>query len=244
MKKFRLTSVLSILMTFFFVMPAGAVNEKTSHSDQALQKITFIHYKKGYLRGEAKKPRSGASACYAFLGKGVVWKTLPLNYVIDPDNPNNLSESFVANAIYQASQEWNKYADRQIFNTYSVDYNSSWDDVKPDGRNEFVFGNYPKGGVIAITNIWGYFGGPINSRQIIEYDVMFDTDFNWGDGSANPALMDLQNIATHEIGHGIGLSDLYETGCSTETMFGYSYEGDLAKSTLNTGDILGIKQLY
>ena len=55
--------------------------------------------------------------------------------------------------------------------------------------------------------------------------------------------MDLQNIATHEIGHGIGLGDLYNT-CTQETMYGYSTEGDVSKRTLNSGDISGLQKIY
>ncbi|NIP29559.1 MAG: peptidase M10A and M12B matrixin and adamalysin, partial [Candidatus Dadabacteria bacterium] len=64
-------------------------------------------------------------------------------------------------------------------------------------------------GVIAVTVIWGYFSGPPSIREIVEFDVLFDTDFTWGNATVNPTLMDLQNIATHEIGHGAGLGDLY-----------------------------------
>lgn len=73
---------------------------------------------------------------------------------------------------------------------------------------------------------------------------MFDTDFTWGDATTNPAVMDLQNIATHELGHGVGLGDLYDTVCIDETMYGYSTEGETSKRDLNAGDIVGIQELY
>ena len=56
--------------------------------------------------------------------------------------------------------------------------------------------------------------------------------------------MDVQNIVTHEFGHGWGLADLYDTSCSEETMYGYSEEGETKKRTLNDGDIAGIQELY
>ena len=73
--------------------------------------------------------------------------------------------------------------------------------------------------------------------------MVFNTNFNWG-VSANAALMDVQNIATHELGHGFGLSDLYQAKWSQQTMYGYSREGDIAKRDLASGDIAGIKALY
>ena len=56
--------------------------------------------------------------------------------------------------------------------------------------------------------------------------------------------MDLQNIATHEFGHGAGLDDLYEDSCSEETMYGYAENGETKKRTLGSGDIAGIVELY
>ena len=99
-----------------------------------------------------------------------------------------------------------------------IDYSSTWDDDSPDGRNELLFGNYSKSGVIAVTIIWGYFSGPPPWREIIEFDILFDTDYTWGDASTDTTVMDLQNIATHELGHGFGLADLYESSASEETM--------------------------
>ena len=56
--------------------------------------------------------------------------------------------------------------------------------------------------------------------------------------------MDLENIATHELGHGLGLGDLYKDACSDVTMFGYSTEGETKKRTLEPADIAGIQELY
>ncbi len=55
--------------------------------------------------------------------------------------------------------------------------------------------------------------------------------------------MDLQNIATHELGHTVGLSDLYNR-CLEETMYGYSSEGETSKRSLNPGDIAGLKAIF
>lgn len=215
-----------------------------------LERIVFIHYKKGF----AKPPGAGkGKEClgYKYLGKWVKWKNLPVNYVIDPDG---LTGDFVTTAIFNGAEEWDKYAGVELFGSYSVVDNASWDGDPgdlPDGSNELLFGDYPETGVIAVTVVWGYFSGAPEMREIIEFDVLFDTDFTWGDADPNndgiidnPNVMDLQNIATHEIGHGAGLADLYDACCAEETMYGYSEYGEIKKRDLHTGDILGIQGLY
>lgn len=56
--------------------------------------------------------------------------------------------------------------------------------------------------------------------------------------------MDLQNIATHEMGHAIGLADIYTSECSEVTMYGSSSMGETKKRTLAAADISGIRALY
>jgi hypothetical protein len=220
------------------------VDERLVLTPPGLEKVVFIHYKKGF----AKPPWAGGGAketkCYDFLGKWVKWKSLPVEYVIDPNIPNDSSEEFVINAISAGAEEWDSHTEAELFGSYTIDYGASWDNDAPDGRNELLFGNYPEEGVIAVTVIWGYFSGPPSSREIIEFDVLFDTDFTWGNAETNPEVMDLQNIATHELGHGVGLDDLYDSVCVEETMYGYSDYGEIKKRDLNAGDIAGIQKLY
>lgn len=211
-----------------------------------LEKIVFIHYRKGF----AKPPWAGGGkkelACYDFLARWAKWKELPVDYVIDPDNPDGLTEDFVINAISLGAEEWDSHTSTELFGVYSINYNSSWDSDTPDGRNELLFGDYPQEGVIAVTVVWGYFSGPPSMREIIEFDVLFDTNWAWGDATnpETPNVMDLQNIATHEIGHGAGLDDVYDTACSEVTMYGYSDYGETQKRDLAAPDIKGIQELY
>jgi len=199
----------------------------------SLERTIFIHYANGKVVVKGKAP-----ACYKLLG--VQWKSLPISYVINPN-----VESIVPGAISVSNETWDIATSRELFNdTPFFDSSADWDSDYPDGRNEYSLGNYPQKGVIAVTVIWS--GVPLGGRgrQIVDYDVMFDTDYAWGDASINPAVMDLQNIATHESGHGLGLADIYDSVCSAVTMYGYSSYGETQKRILEQPDITGLQKLY
>jgi predicted Zn-dependent protease len=97
-----------------------------------------------------------------------------------------------------------------------------------------------KPGIIAKTYLW------INktSKEIVEFDMEFNTYYTWGDATVNPSVMDLRDIATHEFGHSIGLDDLYASKDWALTMYGYSSVGETIKRDLGYGDILGVQKLY
>ena len=101
-------------------------------------------------------------------------------------------------------------------------------------------------GVIAVTTYWYY----RNSKHFVEYDVLFNTYYNWYDCKKTPELctvnnkaMDLQTIALHETGHGIGLADVYQKACGGVVMYGYGSYGEVRR-TLAQPDIAGLQMLY
>lgn len=199
----------------------------------SFQRTIFIHYAKPNP-SQAKIP-----TCYKLLG--VKWKSTPVNYVVHPD--------LSLEAIVASAETWDAVTSAELFGTTFVDPSANWDSEFPDGRNEYSLGNYPEEGVIAVTVVWS--GVPVGGKgkQIIEFDVMFDTDYNWYDCTVTECTatnkgMDLQNIATHETGHGVGLADVYSSACSAVTMYGYSNYGEIQKRTLEPPDITGLQKLY
>ncbi len=209
-----------------------------------IKRTTVYHEKKS---GDAKvKPNDvkingkniqpAILRCYSLMG--IKWTTFPVTYTINPTNPQGLDESFITGALSQSTKSWDDATSRALFGAYTVDSSAPFGVV--DGKNAMVFGNnYPTAGVIAVTYTWYY----SISRRIVEFDISFETDYQWGDAAVYPTKMDVQDIATHEIGHGVGLKDLYNT-CKEETMYGYASYGETKKRTLNAGDIAGIKAIY
>jgi hypothetical protein len=213
--------------------------------------FAFIHYKKDFARPEkpgAPKPPK-ADSCYAFLSPGVKWKVAePFVFDETANNIDALPPLASDLLIYfeSAISPWEVAAGKDILGNGSL--GQVFPDevgVLPNGTNEVMFGNITDPGVIAMTTVWGVWSGPPSGRQLVEWDMVFGTGWAWGDEVNNPAgtLMDFLNVATHELGHAVGM-DHPSDSCTEETMYAYADFGETKKRSLNAGDISGIQKLY
>jgi hypothetical protein len=240
----KLVFFLTILGLLMAVKATVAAKDESAAklSDRGpLTKITFIHYRESQARPSGVT-KGKAATCYSYLAKGAKWKTTE-DYELNLSGAS-LSPSFVQEVFDKSTAEWEKYGGLGIFGVGEINnfapYKTDW----VDNFNTVVFGNYPDNRVIAVTTVWGYFSGPPSTRQLVEWDMLFNNQYTWGNADdSGSAVMDLQNIATHELGHSAGMADLYNT-CTLETMYGYSGFGETAKRDLNLGDQTGIKALY
>lgn len=214
----------------------SSIITETAAGEWGLERINFIHYAKPTNPGKPVKPPK-TETCYKLMG--VKWTTLPVSYVINPENLQGLGEDFITSAVSSSAETWDAATSEELFNnTYTIDYDVEYG--VQDYRNAIDFGDYQQDGVIAVTSVWYTRVG----KRIVEFDIRFNTDFAWGDATNNSSLMDLQNIATHELGHAVGLSDIYSTSCSYVTMYGYSNYGDIEKRDLAQPDITGLQKIY
>lgn len=199
------------------------------------------------------KPGGGTTTkCYGYLASGAKWKTIE-PWVVNPTNLSGLNGAFVFDNLALDITKWEDGTDGVIGNGVGVnilgDGSSTLDmlaadTAAPDGINEVYFGAVDSPGAIAVTIVWGVFSGPTFQRQLVEWDQVYDdVDYPWS-GSGETNKMDFENIATHELGHSVGMADLYNSTCATETMYGYASFGETQKRDLNTGDIKGINGLY
>jgi len=247
-RKFITVMVLAMMVFSFsfatvLLMPVSKENTELDPEPE-LEKIEIIITSEEYAKKPTDKPGGKPVKCYDFIG--AKWKTLPVNLVVNPTNPDELSEEFITGAVDAGAEEWDSHSAADIYGSYSIDTSATYDDTvsELDGRNEVVFGPDEGAGTIAVTIIWGYFSGPPKNREIIEFDIKFNTYYPWGDASLNENLMDFQGIFTHELGHGFGLADVYDSGCLDATMYGYGDYGDTHARDLDTPDQTGIQELY
>lgn len=203
----------------------------------------IIHQKNNPAK-PGNKP-GGSTVCYGYLAKGAKWKALE-PWIVNPANARGLDPAVVFNLLTGGIVKWEAAAGVNVLGDGSATADALLADiVSPDNQNEVYFADITDSNAIAVTIVWGIFGGPPAGRQLVEWDQVYDdVTFDW---SAEPAgvagKMDFDNIATHELGHSVGMADLYNT-CVDETMYGYSAAAETKKRDLNTGDITGVNALY
>jgi hypothetical protein len=221
------------------------------HNGRQVRGIAFLH-----PRDKAAKPdnpgggRGGGgggttttSSCFTLIAKGARWKAVE-DYMVDSTNLIGMTESYVTQQIDNAVSAWNNELSGPVFGSRIGNAVDGADRDTPDDKNEVMFGVIEDPGVIAVTITWGVFSGAPRLRELVEWDQVYDDrDFVWGDADANINVMDLLNIAVHEVGHAAGLSHPDLT-CTEETMYAYATEGETKKRDLNDGDIAGIQELY
>lgn len=58
------------------------------------------------------------------------------------------------------------------------------------------------GGIIGVCHYWYW----ANTKEMIEFDIVFDSEEPWSTIGAEDAF-DVQNMATHELGHTLVLDN-------------------------------------
>ena len=217
---------------------AKPANEGGSKINNDIVRIDYTYYAKPGINNNSARLDPG----YSLMG---------VKWLVQEDYYVNLSKTTIpyndaANAIQASVRQWDDYTDctkttgLDLFG--AVHYSSDLHYGVYDNKNTLEFGPYSNSNVIAITSIWY----SKRTKSILEYDMLFNNkDYTWSVTSAgNANSMDLQNIATHELGHAIGLNDIYKSAFNYVTMYGYSSNGDIQKRTLAAPDIAGLQSMY
>jgi len=215
-RKIRLVGVVLI-----FALAISSSAFAAPKEDDGLQKVTFVHYVKSH--GRAGTPTDEV-ADYKLISGGV---KLAANskYKVDTTGAPNGTGTAIAASV----DEWQRYTANDPI--LGVDAAST---------NVLLWSRL-QAGTIAVTQMW------INTRTktIVKFTITFNDYYGWSTSRTGQAnMMDVQNIATHELGHALGLSDLYNNRDSELTMYGYSDFADIDKRTLGLGDALGAQRLF
>ena len=204
----------------------------------------IVHYAKNAVKPVKPVKPSADAACYGFLAKGAKWKGAAEGWIVDSASTGGLTADFIFENMTKDIDKWEDVVSpsTDILGAGSTKEMTSLPGVY-NNENEVSFARIDDSGTIAVTYIWGYFGGALATRQLLEWDQIYNDYYTWSD-SGDSDKMDFENIATHELGHSVGMGDLYTSSCATQTMYGYADFGEIDKRDLEAGDIAGINLLY
>jgi hypothetical protein len=217
--------------------------ESTSSPDNAITnskgadiaKIVFVDYKKpkSIHSGPAGDVCGDGTGKYATLSGGIKWKNFPVAYSIDASSSgisSTAAEAAVRAAFKTIDDEDHPAGDFFFSLTINPKITVKWSNI--DGT----------GSILAQTTT--YYNTA--SKTITKADIVFDSGDKWSVNSnfgcnGGGSSFDVQNIATHEIGHAIGLGHVTD---NLLTMYKYASPGETLKSSLGTGDQRGVDKLY
>lgn len=189
--------------------------------------------------------------------------TVPSNLKIGTDSAAQVA----GQEINEAANQWDTNTNQNLFKGYDEtnnlpgsqnavvisSYVPSWSNRGyMDGKNVHVWTTHLSSPTIAQTSTWYYTtqfvkGNDGNSyKKAIESDCWYNKNMKWviapSETTAKSSNVDVRTIATHELGHTIGLADLYNSADSSQIMYGYN-SGNV-KWLLNSGDKFGLSRLY
>jgi hypothetical protein len=231
--------VSAILVLTLSSVAFAADNPKKPITPPQLKNITFIHYAKpdvppGQNKDKPQPPDVDNSA-YELLG---LYLPNTASYYINTSG----APSGTITALDQSFDTWDRVTGEELFTSAGQ---TPVYGLALDGQNTVSWVGIVPPSTIAMTRLWYN-----ESNEIVEFDIVFNALLKWGidpDGEGPIKLKrayDIQNIATHEVGHVVGLDDLYEDQYRELTMYGYGKTGEVIKISLEEGDIAGAQCLY
>jgi hypothetical protein len=171
----------------------------------------------------------------AYSTLGHKWAVQQVPYYINPAN-KYMSETAALSAIQAAASNWSAQSNANILLYYMG--RTSGASISANGRNE-VFFRDESNGLYGQTYVWWDGTG-----ALIETDTVFYTGgytfLADGIACAGGALY-LQDAATHELGHALGLG---HSSVSTASMNPYMNACTTSFRTLDADDLAGVESLY
>ncbi len=166
----------------------------------------------------------GSYSSYDLTGFRLNRKDPKLQLYLNPtDTPSGLNPASTQSAIAAAANSWDDAVAQNIFadgTPVIIDYTKVVDNPFPASGQEIsdgysVTGWKNLGNNYLGLNRWWSNGQMVDGYySISESDIWFSRDFQWTTDLAtaqSTGKIDLQSVAVHELGHAIGMDDIYST---------------------------------
>lgn len=210
---------------------------------------------------KTKKASSSAGGSYSsYVLTGYRWniEDPQIQLYLNPTGtPTGLTASSTQKAIAAAANTWDDAVSQNIFAdsaTVKIDSNLAVDDpfsLYPVSDGYSVNGWWGLGSYLGLTRWWSNGEMVDGYYSITEADTWYNKNKQWTTdlktATSNSKKIDLQSVALHELGHSIGLGDLYSLPKTDPRKLDLaqamnSYNGP--QRTLGNGDKAGAQKLY
>lgn len=171
-------------------------------------------------------------------------------YVKSNTVPSAVGSTNAVKAVANAANTWNCASNQKLFNP--TVYSSSSVNTDKYDKNNVVAWKYlsEAPSALAYSRTWYTYNKKDGYYSAVESDISLNTRYAWStsqkDGTAYSSgkPIDVESVVLHEMGHTLGLGDLYgNTKYSSDTkQIMNSYRG--VKRTLGNGDKTGAWVLY
>ena len=182
---------------------------------------------------------------YSYEGNYLRWRPedIPVDYKIStwwlPDAIEPVG------AVYAGYKTWEDVESASVSFNYQGTTTDEHAPDEPDGENVigwnadlYAYDYYYDYALAVAWMLWYN----TETFQIDESDIIFNIYYQWTT-TGETGKFDIQGTVTHEVGHLLGLDDLYSLTDSSSTMYGYTSDGRESR-TLDQDDIDGITILY
>jgi hypothetical protein len=167
-----------------------------------------------------------------------------VNIVISDKGSDNITDGSHETSLRNAIDAWN---DTSGSTAHLAENTSTSQQARTDWSSSSIHlmyfdednssGYFPFGsGTVAITPLWFYGSGAISDA-----DILFNGSGFQFTTSATPGRFDVQDVATHELGHLLGLD---HTGVAGATMFPYVDTSVILHRSLSSDDVAGMRDAY
>ena len=170
----------------------------------------------------------------AYTANGTRWPTSPVSYYVNATNLD-LATDLAQQAVQAGADAWAAQSRARF--RFAFAGTSAQGTTTNDGVNLVVFRNASNGSAIATTYWWS------TSAGIVDADIVFwDAGYRFFSGASGCAAgFYIEDIATHEFGHALGLGHSASPGA---TMAPSTSSCSMNNRSLAADDIAGVEALY